>query len=139
MNALGRDDLGLDPDLADNTGRVRRVAEIDAAIAEWTREHDIDQVLAVLEKAAVPSGRIYTVADMANDPHYLAREMVNTLRLDDGDDLLVPGVVPKLSRTPGAQWRNAPTQVGQDTQKVLKDMGLSDAQIQQLRDQGIVG
>jgi formyl-CoA transferase len=138
MHAMGRDDLGNAPDLGDNTGRVKRVAEIDAAIADWTRQHDIAHVLAELEKAAVPSGRIYTVADMANDPHFLAREMVQTMRMDDGEDLLVPGVVPKLSRTPGGQWRNAPMQVGQDTQAVLKGMGLSDAQIQHLRDQGIV-
>ncbi|MEY2781048.1 MAG: Succinyl-CoA:(R)-benzylsuccinate CoA-transferase subunit BbsF, partial [Pseudomonadota bacterium] len=100
MHAMGRDDLGNAPDLGDNTGRVKRVAEIDAAIADWTRQHDIAHVLAELEKAAVPSGRIYTVADMANDPHFLAREMVQTMRMDDGEDLLVPGVVPKLSRTP---------------------------------------
>ena len=138
MRTMGRDDLGLAPDLADNTGRVRRVAEIDAAIAQWTRQHPIDHVLAELDKAAVPAGRIYTVADIASDPHYLARGMVQTMRMDDGDDLLVPGVVPKLSRTPGGQWRNAP-RVGQDTDAVLQGMGLTAAQIQQLRDQGIVG
>jgi formyl-CoA transferase len=138
MHAMGRDDLGNAPDLADNTGRVKRVTEIDAAIADWTRQHDIDHVLAELEKAAVPSGRIYTVADMASDPHYLARGMVQAMRLDDGDELLVPGVVPKLSRTPGGQWRNAPMRVGQDTDAVLQGMGLTAAQIQQLRDQGIV-
>ena len=138
MHAMGRDDLGNAPDMADNTGRVKRVTEIDAAIADWTRQHDIDHVLAELEKAAVPSGRIYTVADMASDPHYLARGMVQAMRLDDGDELLVPGVVPKLSRTPGGQWRNAPMRVGQDTDAVLQGMGLTAAQIQQLRDQGIV-
>ena len=137
MHTMGRDDLGQDPDLADNTGRVRRVTEIDAAIGQWTQQHPIDHVLAELEKAAVPSGRIYTVADIARDPHYRDRGMVQTLRMNDGDDLLVPGVVPKLSRTPGAQWHNAPD-IGQDTQAVLKGMGLSDAQIAQLREQGIV-
>ena len=137
MHTMGRDDLGLDADLADNTGRVRRVAEIDAAIAQWTQQHPIEQVLAELDKAAVPAGRIYTVADIASDPHYLARGMVQSMRMDDGEDLLVPGVVPKLSRTPGGQWRNAPS-VGQDTDAVLKGMGLTAGQIQQLRDQGIV-
>ncbi|MEY4283351.1 MAG: Succinyl-CoA:(R)-benzylsuccinate CoA-transferase subunit BbsF [Pseudomonadota bacterium] len=137
MHTMGRDDLGLDADLADNTGRVRRVAEIDAAIAQWTRQHPIDHVLAELDKAAVPAGRIYTVADIASDPHYLARGMVQSMRMDDGEDLLVPGVVPKLSRTPGGQWRNAPS-VGQDTDAVLQGMGLTAGQIQQLRDQGIV-
>ncbi|NBO14668.1 MAG: CoA transferase [Betaproteobacteria bacterium] len=137
MHTMGRDDLGLDADLADNTGRVRRVAEIDAAITQWTRQHPIDHVLAELDKAAVPAGRIYTVADIASDPHYLARGMVQSMRMDDGEDLLVPGVVPKLSRTPGGQWRNAPS-VGQDTDAVLQGMGLTAGQIQQLRDQGIV-
>ncbi len=137
MHTMGRDDLGLDADLADNTGRVRRVAEIDSAIAQWTQQHPIEQVLAELDKAAVPAGRIYTVADIASDPHYLARGMVQSMRMDDGEDLLVPGVVPKLSRTPGGQWRNAPS-VGQDTDAVLQGMGLTAGQIQQLRDQGIV-
>ena len=108
MSAIGRDDLGNDPALADNAGRVKRVAEIDAAIGAWTGTRTVDDVLRVLDGASVPAGRIYTVADIAADPHYAARGKLQQVELPDGDTLTVPGIIPKLSRTPGAQHRNAP-------------------------------
>jgi len=137
MATIGRGDLGSDPALADNAGRVARVEEIDAAIGQWTLGLTVDEVLAALDKVSVPAGRIYTVADIAADPHYRARGMLDELRMDDGSLLAVPGIVPKLSRTPGGHRRNAP-QVGQDTDAVLREMGLSAAQIQALKDKGIV-
>ena len=138
MNTMGRPDLGTDPALADNAGRVARVAEIDAAIGAWTAQHSVSEVLAALDQAAVPAGRIYTVADIAADPHYQARGMLQSVRMSDGSDLTVPGIVPKLSRTPGSHRRNAPT-LGQDSDAVLREVGLSEAQIQALKDKGIVG
>ena len=137
MTAIERPDLANDPGLADNTGRVARVAEIDAAIGNWTATRSVDAVLAVLDAASVPAGRIYTVADIAADPHYHAREMIQTIQMDDGDHLDIPGVVPKLSRTPGSHQRNAPT-VGQDTDGILQSMGLTASQIAKLREKGIV-
>ena len=137
MTAIGRADLGADPLLSDNAGRVLRVAEIDAAIGAWTAQRTVAEVLAALDAAAVPAGRIYTVADIAADPHYRARGMVDEVRMDDGSLLALPGIVPKLSRTPGGHRRNAP-KLGQDTDAVLRGMGLSPAQIQALKDQGIV-
>jgi formyl-CoA transferase len=137
MSCIGRDDLGQDPALADNTGRVARVEELDAAIGAWTATRTVDEVLAALEKASVPSGRIYTVADIAADPHYQARGMLQQVTMDDGSQLTVPGIIPKLSRTPGEHRRNAP-RLGQDTDAVLRGMGLSDTQIQDLKAQGIV-
>ncbi len=137
MATIGRSDLGNDPALADNAGRVARVAEIDAAIGQWTLGLTVDEVLAALDKVSVPAGRIYTVADIAADPHYRARDMLDEVRMDDGSLLAVPGIVPKLSRTPGGHRRNAP-QVGQDTDAVLREIGLSAEQIQALKDKGIV-
>jgi formyl-CoA transferase len=134
---MGRDDLGRDPALADNAGRVARVVEIDAAIGAWASQRPVDEVLAALDAAAVPAGRIYTVADIAKDPHYQARGMIDHVRMDDGTDLAVPGITPKLSRTPGGHRRNAPA-IGQDTDAVLREIGLTPAQIQALKDQGIV-
>jgi formyl-CoA transferase len=137
MATIGRNELGNDPALADNAGRVARVAEIDAAIGQWTLGLTVDEVLAALDKVSVPAGRIYTVADIAADPHYQARGMLDEVRMDDGSLLAVPGIVPKLSRTPGGHRRNAP-QVGQDTDAVLREIGLSAEQIQALKDKGIV-
>ena len=137
MAEIGRNDLALDPALNDNTGRVARVAEIDGVIGEWTAQRTVDEVLAALDRASVPAGRIYTVADIAQDPHYQARDMLQKVKMDDGSDLMVPGIVPKLSRTPGGHRRNAPA-IGQDSDAVLASMGLSATQIKALRDQGIV-
>jgi formyl-CoA transferase len=137
MATIARTDLGQDPALADNAGRVARVAEIDAAIGDWAAQRTVDEVLAALDQAAVPAGRIYTVADIAADPHYQARGMIGQVQMDDGTQLAVPGIVPKLSLTPGVHRRNAPT-LGQDTDAVLREVGLTDAQIAALRERGIV-
>jgi formyl-CoA transferase len=138
MGAIGRPDLAADPELADNAGRVARVQELDAAIGEWTARHTVTEALAALDAAQVPAGRIYTVADIAADPHYRARGMLQEVRMDDGTALAVPGIVPKLSRTPGSHRRNAPA-LGQDTDEVLREVGLTPEQISALRAKGIVG
>ena len=137
MQCIGRPDLAQDPGLAKNAGRVQRVDEIDAAIGAWTAQHSVDEVLAALAQAQVPSGKIYTVADIAADPHYAARGMLEQVTLDDGSALSVPGYVPKLSRTPGGHRRNAP-KLGQDSDTVLGEMGLTAEQIALLRERGIV-
>jgi formyl-CoA transferase len=137
MHTMGRDDLGADPALTDNAGRVKRVAEIDDAIGAWTGQLTVAQVMEALDKAAVPAGRIYTVADIAADPHYQERGMIQQVQMDDGTFLAVPGIIPKLSRTPGSHRRNAPT-IGQDTDAVLQEMGLTVEQIQALKEKGII-
>ncbi|MCE4554478.1 CaiB/BaiF CoA transferase family protein [Roseateles cellulosilyticus] len=137
MTLIQRDDLGSDPALADNAGRVARVAEIDAAIGAWAAQRPVADVLQALDSASVPAGRIYTVADIAADPHYRARGMLQQVRLNDGRVIDVPGICPKLSATPGGHRRNAPA-LGQDSDAVLKEVGLSDEQIAELRQRGIV-
>ena len=138
MAAIGRDDLAADPTLTDNAGRVKRVEEIDAAIGAWTSKLNVADVLDVLDQAAVPAGRIYTVEDIAADPHYLARGMLADVSMSDGSVLKVPGMVPKLSRTPGQHRRNAPS-LGQDTDAVLSDLGITAEQISEMRKRSIVG
>jgi len=101
MAVIGRPDLAADPGLAGNTGRVERVAELDAAIEAWTVQRTVDQVLKALGDARVPAGKVYTVADIAADPHFRARDMILQQRTREGYDVEVPGVVPKLSATPG--------------------------------------
>lgn len=108
MRAIGRADLADDPGLARNDGRVARVGEIDAAIEAWTRQRPIAEVIDALDAAAVPAGRIYTVADIAADPQYQARDMIVQTHDADGRPLKVPGIVPKLSVTPGRLRTPAP-------------------------------
>lgn len=136
MTAIGREDLARDPELAHNDGRVRHVDLIDGAILEWTGRHDLDTVLQVLERAAVPSGRIYTAADIVNDEHYRAREMIQRFTLPDGLPVDMPGVVPKLSATPGGTRWLGP-ELGRHTAEVLREIGITPEQYQRMRDAGI--
>ena len=137
MTAIGREDLGQDPQLATNAGRVQRVAEIDAAIGAWTAPRAVEDVLSALEAASVPAGKVYTAADIAADPHYQARDMLLQQRTRDGYDVTVPGVVPKLLGTPG-QLRIPAPRLGEDTDAVLREIGLSAEQIAALRERGVV-
>ena len=137
MQAIGRADLAAAPDLADNAGRVARVDEIDAAIGAWTEPRTVQAVLDALAAARVPAGKVYTARDIVEDPHYRAREMIVAQPTRDGDVVEVPGVVPKLSVTPGTLRRSAP-HLGDDTDAVLRELGLDAAQIAALRQRGIV-
>jgi crotonobetainyl-CoA:carnitine CoA-transferase CaiB-like acyl-CoA transferase len=137
MSAIGRDDLGNDPQLARNDGRVKQNDKLDAAIAQWTAQHGLEDVLRTLEAAEVPCGRVYTAADIAQDPHYKAREMIQRHALPDGEPIELPGIVPKLSETPG-QTRWVGPQLGAHTQEVLASVGIDANAFEQLRSRGVV-
>lgn len=136
MKAIGRNDFASDPQLENNEGRVKRVVELDAAIGEWAKTLSTDQALEILDAVSVPAGRIYTVADIANDPHYKARENIQTIQMQDGSSLQVPGILPKLSRTPGSIKTLAPN-IGQNTDEILQEIGLNHNQIASLKQRGI--
>jgi formyl-CoA transferase len=138
MEAIGRSDLANAPDLAGNVGRVARVAEIDGAIEAWTSTRTVADVLAAMAAARVPAGKVYTAKDIHEDPHYRAREMIVRQVTRDGWSLDVPGVVPKLSGTPGTLRSPAP-RLGEDTEAVLRELGLGDAAIAELRANGVLG
>jgi formyl-CoA transferase len=137
MEAIGRSDLGSAPDLASNAGRVARVVEIDAAIEAWTQGRSVAGVLATLGAARVPAGKVYTAKDIHEDPHYRARDMIVRQQTRDGHALDVPGVVPKLSATPGTLRTPAP-RLGDDTDNVLASAGYSAADIAELHRKGVV-
>jgi formyl-CoA transferase len=137
MAAIGRDDLGAAPDLGSNAGRVARVAQIDAAIEQWTHPRSVAEVLEVLGAARVPAGKVYTAKDICEDPHYRARDMILRQTTRDGHTLEVPGVVPKLSATPGTLRTLAP-HLGGDTDAVLREAGFGAEDIAALRTQGVV-
>ncbi|MDE2586434.1 MAG: CoA transferase, partial [Betaproteobacteria bacterium] len=137
MRALGRDDLANDPGLADNAGRDTRREEIYALLDAWVASHDEAEVLAVLERAEVPASRVYSVADMFADPQFLAREMIQSARLPDGKEFKVPGIVPKLSATPGGtEWLGP--QLGEHTDAVLAALGYTPDRIAALRQDGAI-
>ncbi len=137
MTAIGREDLRDDPALARNDGRAAQMERIDKAIGEWTSSRSQKEVLEEMEKAEVPSGRIYTAADIAADPHFAARGMIREVLASDGEPLKVPGVIPVLSGTPGGIRTPAP-KLGEHTGEVLKEIGFSEKDIEAMRQQGIL-
>ena len=137
MEAIGRNDLGSAPDLANNTGRVARVAEIDAAIGFWTATRNVADVLPVMDAARVPAGRVYTAKDIHEDPHFRARDMILRQQTRDGYELDVPGIVPKMSETPGTLRSPAP-HLGEDTEEVLREIGVTADQLAALKVKGVV-
>jgi formyl-CoA transferase len=132
MQVIQRDDLAADPELTNNAGRVARVAELDAAIGVWTATRPVSDVLDLLGQARVPAGKVYTARDIAEDPHYRARDMILSQTTRDGYALEVPGIVPKLLGTPGSVRSSAPG-LGDDTDAVLQELGLSMQEISALR------
>jgi formyl-CoA transferase len=137
MSAIGRPDLRDDPALARNDGRAAQMERIDEAISAWTRDKHLNEILEIMESAEVPAGRIYSAADIAADPHFAARGMIEQVIAGDGAPLKVPGIVPKLSATPGAIRSPAP-KLGEHTDEVLQAAGYSPEEISGLRKQGIV-
>lgn len=137
MHTIGRADLADAPEFAHNDGRAAKSGLLDAAITHWTSSLPIEQVLSALEAAEVPAGRIYSVADIVSDPHYQARDMLLTAQLPGGVSVKMPGIVPKLSETPGGVNWQGPT-LGQHTDDILGSLGLTGADIQRLKTSGVV-
>lgn len=124
MAAIGREDLRNDPKLAQNDGRVANNDELDRVIGAWTLAHDIDDVVRILEAAAVPVGKSYTAADIAADEQYRARAMLEPHDLPNGGpSVVIPGIVPKLSLTPGETRWLGPA-LGEHTEEVLASLGI---------------
>jgi len=137
MEAIGREDLATDPNLANNVGRAANAERIDAAISAYTEQYPLDDVLEAMNKAGVPAGKSYDAADIAQDPHYQARDMILDATLPDGSVVQVPGIVPKLSQTPGQITRPAP-ELGQHTAEVLEGLGIGAAQQADWKERGII-
>ncbi|MGE8690364.1 MAG: CaiB/BaiF CoA transferase family protein [Achromobacter sp.] len=137
MGVIGRPDLAEAPELANNAGRVKHVVMLDDAISAWTGQHPLDVVLGRLNDGQIPAGKIYDVADIAEDPHYQARGMILDGALPDGTPVKLPGIVPKLSETPG-EVRSAAPALGQDTDEVLAGLGIGEAQREDWRARGII-
>ncbi|CAG0988946.1 succinyl-CoA:(S)-malate CoA-transferase subunit B [Burkholderiales bacterium] len=135
--AMGRDDLANDASLAHNDGRGARQAWLDGEIEAWTSARSPSEVLDAMARAEVPASRIYTVRDIVADPQYAARGMIREIALAGGGTLKVPGVVPKLSATPGGFARGGP-RLGEHTREVLRELGYADDAIDALSRRGVI-
>ncbi|MCY1421924.1 Succinyl-CoA--L-malate CoA-transferase alpha subunit [compost metagenome] len=137
MLAIDRADLAEDPSLADNAGRDARRDELYGVIDRWVQSVPLDEVLAVLQRAEVPASRIYSAEDMFSDPQFLARDMLQSARLPDGKEFRMPGIVPKLSETPGSTEWIGP-QLGEHTASILQQLGYDAECIAGLKAQGAI-
>jgi formyl-CoA transferase len=137
MKAIGREDLADDPALAHNDGRVEHTERLDAAIAEWTLQRALNEALDVLDAAEVPCSAVYSAADIFADAHYRARGMIESGSLPDGSPIALPGIVPKLSATPG-ETRWIGPQLGEHTQEILASIGITNDELERLKTAGVV-
>lgn len=138
MNAIGRTDIAEDPRFENNAKRSEQAEYLDGIIEEWTKSMPFNEVIKYLDKARVPAGSIYSVEDILNDPHYQARQMIQDVEVEGLGNLKMPGIVPKMSATPGSiEW--AGPKLGQHTEDVLKEnLQLTKEQIEELKDKGII-
>ncbi|MFJ5760463.1 CaiB/BaiF CoA transferase family protein [Neobacillus sp. NPDC093182] len=124
MNAIGRTDLAEDPNLTNNQGRAKQAEQLDLVIEEWTKLHTQKEVQRILDEAGVPVGPIYSIEDIVNDEQFKARDMLQSVTLPDGEEVLVPGVVPKLSETPGSiEWIGP--ELGQHNEEIIAKIFVS--------------
>ena len=137
MRAIDRSDLADDPTLADNAGRDARRDELYGVIDRWAASLPLSEVEAVLVRAEVPASRIYSAEDMFKDPQFLAREMFLSAKLPDGKPFRMPGIVPKLSDTPGGVEWTGP-QLGEHNAQVLGELGYSAERIAELKTAGAI-
>ncbi len=134
---MDRPDMARDPRLEHNAGRVEHEQEIDAAIEAWTGSLESTEALSALDEARVPSGPIFSVADMMANEHFNARGLFEEVDVN-GSPLKIPAMVPKLSDTPGrTDW--AGPEVGAHNGEVYQELlGLSPEEISNFERQGVL-
>ena len=137
MLAIGRNDLADDPQLGSNAGRDAQAVEIYGVIDAWVAANDAESVLRTAADAQVPASRIYSVADMLDDPQFIARKMLEKAQLPDGKEFLIPGVVPKLSLTPGGTRWLGPA-LGEHTDAILRRLGYLPEDMVRFRSDGVI-
>lgn len=137
--AMGQPELAEDEKFSTHLARGRNQEELDSIVNDWTKEHDTETVLATLAEAGVPAGKIYSAKDIMDDPQYLAREMILNMAHPILGEFKMPGIVPKLSRTPGeVKWLGS-TQLGEHNEEVYKSLlNYDEARLQALRDQQVI-
>ncbi|MBB3908520.1 carnitine dehydratase [Anoxybacillus sp. UARK-01] len=138
MQVIGREDLANDPKYANNQGRAENAEFIDSVIESWTKQHTLTEVLQTLDRSSIPAGPIYSIQDIVHDVQYQEREMLLPLELDDGQECLFPGIVPKLSDTPGEMKWIGP-KLGEHNDEIYAGiLGYSVKQLEKLKQEGVI-
>jgi len=142
MQTIGRADLAEDPRFVDNPGRTCHQEFLDGVIADWTSQYTLDEVMETMNEAGVPAGPIYDAADIMNDPHFNARAMIEdhevSITPGESNTVRFPGIVPKLSETPGeTQWLGPA--LGAHNEEVYGQLlGFTPERLEQLKQGGII-
>jgi crotonobetainyl-CoA:carnitine CoA-transferase CaiB-like acyl-CoA transferase len=137
LRLMGKEEWIGDERFKTNDKRSQHADMIDEVIGNWVKQYELKECLKMLSENGIPAGPIYNVKDMVEDPHYLEREMIVEMHHPDVGKMKVPGIVPKLSKTPGElKWLGP--RIGEHNIEVLKEIGLSEEQIEQLKTRGII-
>ncbi|CDQ38784.1 CoA transferase [Virgibacillus kapii] len=138
MHAIDRADIAEDERFRSNSGRSQYADFLDKAINDWTKQVNLDKALTILDEANVPAGPIYSIEDIVKDPQYMERDMIQTYSLTENDTVKIPGIVPRMSKTPGrTNWLGP--DLGTHTVETLRNyLNLTEQEIQDLQDKGII-
>jgi crotonobetainyl-CoA:carnitine CoA-transferase CaiB-like acyl-CoA transferase len=136
IDLVGGKDLLADPRFATHEARSRHADELDEIVAAWIAEHDVEEIEALFDSAAVAGIRIMSMKEIFDDPHYAARESL--VRVPDAElgDVAMAAPVPRFSVTPG-RIKHAGSSLGSDTQELLGRLGYEQAEIERMRDEGV--
>jgi crotonobetainyl-CoA:carnitine CoA-transferase CaiB-like acyl-CoA transferase len=136
---IGRPDLLEDPRFETHRDRGQNMAELDEIIGEWAGRHDAEEIDRIMAEAGVVSGPVNSIEDIFSDPHMKAREMLIEMEDPELGELAAPGIVPKLSETPGAAAFTGAWELGERNAEVYGDLlGLSAAEIAELGEEGVI-
>lgn len=137
FEAIGRPELLQDPRFKDVQSRLAHVDELDAIIQDWIGRHTREEVLARFEECQATLAPVYNIADIVQDPHVQAREMIQKVADPDLGELWMQDVFPRLSLTPGRiRWPGRA--LGADNAEVYGQLGLSAADLEALKAKGVI-
>ncbi len=136
FEVIGRPDMISDPKFKTNSDRLRNRDEVDEIVGGWFKDRNRSEALEFMRKAGVTAGPVYDIKDVLEDQHFIEREIV--VEVDDPDLGWIPtqNVVPKFTSTPGA-IRSAAPKLSEHTDSILGELGISEAEISELKAQGV--
>jgi len=137
--AMGEPELFDNPKYNTHHARSENMTELDELIEAWTKQQDTQVALEILAEKGVPSGLIYTAKDIVEDPHYQAREMIIKREHPTLGEFPMPGVVPKLSRTPGEVKHVGAERAGKDNALIYgKILEYGEEKLKELEEREII-
>lgn len=138
LEIVGGEELRDDPRFETMQSRIAHVEELDAIVQDWMHQHNREEIIEIFEENEAAIAPIYDIADIFADPHFQARDAIVEVEDEELDSVMMHGVVPKLSETPGSITHTGPA-LGEHTVEILsKDTSLSDEEIRELAENGVL-